>query len=949
MSATALLIRGEHPEIKRVLELLLEDWVVVTTPDSEGVEALEAHRGRVVQLIISLAPQTATTILEAVDAEWEPAADQFVLFAPTPGDTVEAVSLQRYSVQLAALEQVMTSICREVNWIALLQALRSAAEADAPRPAWAMARLERTISGRRLHGAVEHFSHGRMRDLANRFLAPARLLQLAGDTGIKDEWKGLWAQFVEEVLPAALERCGVLGLEFSSARAAVQGWLDGATLSSSEVVPQLDRIMRLMTEARLAAGERSASETAGASEALPAAGGRPAGEGESSTDVALSEAIEGPSGEAPQPTDYLVLVVDDHAAAWRPVFARLCDDLWSSRGRRIRIEFSPDGANTKRAAGAIAIPWGDYDLVILDVFLGSGRDGRKILNRVRKSFAHLPILLWTTSRDEELTAHASRANGILLKKAISWRELIEAVDTWLPEGRAKRLSLPSAFFNHTLRNEDHRRLVWDCTDWCLKQLDSFHALDGSYFRYFTDHGGRHIIKLLELLAQALRPFLEDPEETVLPSGGDEREFELLSLYLAVVFHELGMFPMRLGPKVERFEELTSDYLDDVRSLHSVRGMALLCDGEFRFWSDEEGKSLGRRMGVAPGSGAQPSADGGASLAPWAHPGNPSSTLRDSVAALVGYHARFFESMSRDEFLTWGTPKRMNRLRSPVASLSRADGEFRSALAHLQGCFPVDKPARERLRRQCALFRFVDALDIAGTRNPAEFLILNRARSAENNREYLKRQICREVSIRAGGVDVKTCAPPPQLMTVELIVNVVSAFQLVPSGERARAEESWRTVGEDLKTESVRSPWRVLGPPPGLEGKVSRGNWPRRPVAVLQRQLDAFLTATWRVVQSGDSSGSFAQELKSEKWRVLDPEGLRPRLTLEGKKLLASISALSVAGEVIAEYQAVEEADLERRIRLGRFGWAEKEDLETWKSQPPTVLTTLSEGLEHYLR
>jgi hypothetical protein len=83
--------------------------------------------------------------------------------------------------------------------------------------------------------------------------------------------------------------------------------------------------------------------------------------------------------------------------------------------------------------------------------------------------------------------------------------------------------------------------------------------------------------LWELLEQAFQPFLQDAKEALLPIDEKQRELEILGLYLAVICHELGMFPMKIGEKVEDFAILGRGYLDDVRSLHAVRGMVLLHD------------------------------------------------------------------------------------------------------------------------------------------------------------------------------------------------------------------------------------------------------------------------------------------------------------------------------------------------------------------------------------
>jgi hypothetical protein len=530
------------------------------------------------------------------------------------------------------------------------------------------------------------------------------------------------------------------------------------------------------------------------------------------------------------------------------------------------------------------------------------------------------VLLWTTSRDDEITTKASQANGILLKKTINWPDLAQAVDAWLPEGRAKRISLPSAFFNHTLRRDDYRQLVWDCTDWCLKQLDSFHALDGSYFRFFTDHGGRHIIKLLELLAQSLQPFLGASDERVLASDPAKREFELLSLYLAVVFHELGMFPMKVGGHVEDFASLTSDYLDDVRSLHAPRGMALLHDAEGSFWNDDQGRALGARLGSV------------------LRPGSSVGSLRDSIAVLVGYHARFFPSLEAGLFLSWVPSKRFENLRAPVAFLARTENVFKVALEELKKTLVEDASGYERLRRQCALFRFVDAMDIAGSRNPALFLIHNPKRGAENNREYLKRQVCASVEIKSGQVIAQMRALPPVAEKVLAALSAAQQFKLV---RRKVAEADLQAAGVAGSLPELCEPWALMREVHGLS-PTERKKRLAGSVRVLQKPLDAWLSETWKVIMGNGGSYPFTRHL--EDLGVIETGQLAPRATREGKELIASLSALSVAGEILDEYEAMIEADLDRSISLKEFLWA---DMTSWHEGPPIELTILKEGLRQY--
>jgi DNA-binding response OmpR family regulator len=766
-------------------------------------------------------------------------------------------------------------------------------------PDWAEHRIDETLEARLLYEAVSRFAHGSRGDLSNRFLAPARLLALKNPVLLgarKADWHEVWTggsgSGMKSILEIVREQ-GSRGAELAATGEPISRWFENAT---DTLTPEsLSRFMSLLTSCRMLAGEASKAEG-------------------------------GIIGQAPEPLlcenekrPFRILVVDDHAHAWRPVFQELKSEL-EATAHPTEIWFSLDGRRlTDGQSLAANVQYDEFDLVILDVLLDSKEDGHDLLAEIRRSFAQRPVLLWTTSRDEELTAKASRANGILLKKTLQWDVLVRAVTIWLRKGRADRTSsLPNPFFNDAIRNQNHRDLLQSLTDWCLKQLDSFHALDGSYFRYFTDHGGRHIVKLLGLLEKALAPFLLGDGKLV-STDRAEREFELLSLYVAVVSHELGMFPMRVGARVdgdaitggrvENFSVVGNEYLNDVRSLHAPRGMVLLADETGRFWSDEDGRFLGKQMQMIR------------------YPRNDSVDLAKAVSVVVGYHSRCLVELDQKSFLTW-TPEaraRIERLGAVTPSLQPAGTLFEEMLKGLHQAIKGTDPAySERLRRQCALFRFVDAIDMDASRNPAQFLILSPQRSAAQNRENLKRQVCRSVEIIQGQVDIDVSAAVPD---AEMLSAVLGEAQTVKAIDKLGSDDiaAVSSFKEFLKGSTQWSPWDETH---------------RNAVRAIQRPLDEWLRIAWSVLMGVPTKDSVLNHLNQI---GIDAGGSSVHVKGSAWEFLASLTALAMAGEVLAEYQAVEDADLARRLRLGKFGW------RPWDGgQIPKELTVLGpEALEQY--
>lgn len=736
--------------------------------------------------------------------------------------------------------------------------------------------IRRYVEAIALQESIKVFSHGSNGDVVNGFLAPARLL---GDEGERSQqrktWESYWQPFTEKVL--TVENADFeLGRELAEACGPIGRWIksegqEEEALNDSD----LERVMMLLTQIRTLSDQRSRI----------------------SSNSPAETGVLGPLGEE---GGFKLLVVDDHAKTWYPVFELLLQELRRKLERDLKIDLSIDGKFLADAEQKDVF-FGSYDLVLLDVFLGQDR-GTGILEELRRDFSQLPVLLWTTSRDEEITGAAQLANGILLKKTVTRDAMIKILAQWLPRGRALRSkTLPNPFFHHTIQSPDLRELAVDYHEWCLKQLDSFHALDGSFFRFFTDHGGRHIVKLWDLLEKAIEPFLHR-DETLFPSARAprEREIEITGLYLAVICHELGMFPMRVGEKVEDFANLPKEYLHDVRSLHAVRGMVLIVDGIGEHWNDIRGKELGNRLHS-----------------------ESFGELAFRLAALVGYHARVFKSLSGAPFLglDGDSPSqdpqhlldleaRINKLKAPSATPFRSGQEFEDALKSIAGKF-ADETARERLRKQCALFRFVDALDVSFTRNPPEFLSLNGKLPFKQYRENLKREVCAKAEIVDGNVKAEMRVERPEVGQIQEIISYLSSSKIGNGEANQRANEA-------LKNGSVVSyPWK---PAAGDDGSFAWSNddLETSSAVCLQEPLDEWLERVWMLIVDGDGHSDFHQHLRE--LGILDPNAQDPTLTRKGAELIASVTALSVAGELLDEYRAIVEAGLEMRLVIEEEGW-----------------------------
>lgn len=578
---------------------------------------------------------------------------------------------------------------------------------------------------------------------------------------------------------------------------------------------------------------------------------------------------------------YKVLLVDDHAFSWRPVMKCVARELSREIGT-VAVYFCSDGKNITDAGGVsqeLLSGLSEFDLVILDIYMGAAPGGLALLQHIRKNNDRLPIIIWTSSMEAENPAQAALANGFVFKKTATVESISEICRRWLPIGRSRRrAALANPFFDHVIRDERHRDLLMYAADWCLKQMDSFHALDGEYFRYFTDHGGRHLVKLLGILEYVLAPFLLSTKtDGPLPTDDTERATVFFLLYLAVLTHEVGMFPLRINGRTERFESAGSTYLDDVRTLHAVRGMVLLADDTYGYWPDREGENIARMLDDI----------------------DPTKALRKRLAVLVGYHARFLQSLREEDFLKWTAQagqKFRQRIRSHSPFLVSEAACFEGVVASLHSFLPCGT-AREALRKQCALFRLADALDVTASRNPADFLIVEGIRHVGHFVETLKRQLCANLDIDGGRISLNLLADCPRLNQIENITNAVLYGARLAELNVAEPELRQRIELAVKKPDQ----WRAYSL-----------------LKEYQKAFDNWLATLWHVIMRGEIRNDCLEYMVRE--RILCAVGFRYAMTEAGHRLAAMLAGLSVAVEILTEYQAIEEAGLNDAIKPVAIYW-----------------------------
>ena len=603
--------------------------------------------------------------------------------------------------------------------------------------------LCQTIHASNVFDLLKSFSHGGKNDITNRFLAPTRILlqeisdlrqliQKFAENGWGEEIRNTIHEFNEFVIKEINDDknniYGIIGQEIKYAFEAIKEKYDSQSFNDDgSLLNRIEQLMMLLSECRIFSGEQ------------------------------IDESSGRKEGEAPEPIvkvekqgiPYRILVIDDDAASWRPVLAIVADNI----GENVCIEFSVNAETVNLDESGEEIPiqkvMADYDLILLDIYL-PGKKGTRILKEFRDCVHGIPVILWTTSVDAELSAEASLANGYLFKKNTSVEQIKNTIASWLHPGQSRRrISLPNPFFDHMIRTSKLRECALEFTNWCLKFMDSFHALDSKYYRFFNDHSGRHLINLLAIIEKLLRPFLfeksgfvQNYNEKPIPLFSDDsetREQEILALYIAILCHEMGMFSM----PGENFDSATKDDLISVRKQHALRSLLILSKDEYK---TKEFQGLFKNLRVATGLNAE--------------------YIISVIAVLSAYHGRLL-SLKVKDFL-----KIRNANKGKLPDPGSLDNHRHITLVdqkmmQIKGCLKkhnrilVKVNSVDRLRRLCALFRFADAIDVDCTRIPADFLLHHQARSIKDDCENLKRQVVKEISIDRGCVTISFNAPMPK--------------------------------------------------------------------------------------------------------------------------------------------------------------------------------------------
>ncbi len=693
----------------------------------------------------------------------------------------------------------------------------------------AQVRAYRSACARNLIAFLKRFTHSAKHDITNTLFGPLRMMTIA-DSADKLEatwWETAtknWKIFRE--LPYQIEKkvseFGDIGFELSETIKELHSFLDPA-IKKDLPIELIDSILLLLTEIRKEAGHKPDTP--------------------SNTDRIRLNPI--PMDQDISPEAYRILVVDDCAISWYPVLNLVANLIEEKIGQAVTIEFSDDGDEVYSSNGVEDLyqylP--DYDLVLLDIYL-PGKKGTEILSKIRDRSLSIPVIMWTTSQDEELPSESVTANGFLFKKTTTCEKIAETICKWLPSGSGKRIiSLPNPFFDHNIRTKEIRDCAISFTHYCLKLLDSFHALDDRYFKFFNDHGGRHFIGILGILEKLIRPLMF--ETSLFSEDQKEREIEILCLYVGVLCHELGMFPM----KTENYQQFSGDDLFIARKQHALRGLKILANDNEQ--TPEFNMLMEKLQEIAGPFG------------------------RAAVVLITAYHSRVL-NLKEDHFLTLkkATEKiKKQKYRSSIAiDIRDVRKNLNTAKNLLQMNASANQPKVDRLRRLCAVFRFADALDIDHTRIPADFLLHHEARSVLDDRENFKRQILENVSIDRGKVNLFFNVTEPKHHKLLDWLESVDKKQFEKCGI--------------IDKQMLTHPWK--------ENK-------RRKVKRIQKNLDLILETYFK---------------KSD--RDTDDECI---------KALGWATAISVCGELIDEYKAIEDNKLVDKIQLGKVCWAREEKFE----------------------
>lgn len=747
--------------------------------------------------------------------------------------------------------------------------------------------LMRSIQAAAVYRLISDFSHNSRADITNTLLAPARMLALDSDDGWAKA-QSLWenggadkcCEFKKKVMNAHLanpeegQLYGAIGFALCDAMANVMNAFYDPNKESAKLATCLQHLMAVMTECRVAAGAKTPPTQKAASSQT------------ASPDVAPIRMGEA-SGR--------ILVVDDHIEYWRPVLEEVAIKM-KNNGSPVEIELSCDAQyidNDKKILLGPRLP--EYDLVLLDIYLGD-HNGIDLLKTIRGAIMHLPVLLWTTSMEIELPAEAAQANGFLLKKRATIDDIVRVITVWLDRGSSQRLwSLPSPFFNHTIRTRELRETALAFTKWTLRYMDCFHAVDHFFFRYFNDHGGRHILGVLDTVAKLLRPFLFD--ETLFKEHS--REHTLFCLYIAVLCHEYGMFPIYKtdkGGSNATAIPTEQDWarVDAFRKLHAMRGMLMLLA------TQKDAKKEHTVSGL------------------WTYLAELDNVVgeegRAAVALLVGYHQRCFSIAAAERSAYDDAGQLASENTGAIKKICRAADSFPDVpwvkvddifkkTADAWESTVRDKEALLRFRKLCAILRFADALDVDHTRIPAEFLLADSdKRRPMQDQEDCKRQVLKAVDIDRGCVTLSFFSVEPSDEVKSILIKYAKkTFKLCERIKRRPDDKE----SEDLS--------KLLEDIQNIDFDIIRlCEWHKYYAAPFKRIECADLDKTCEAFLKACLQSYFTCKKVSLILSFLDNEEL--------KQVLAVAAAILVILEIKDEYKAIKETGLTEHIQLSNVIW-----------------------------
>lgn len=790
---------------------------------------------------------------------------------------------------------------------------------------WKRHRLLQLLQSRLLYSLLSRFGHNAKADITNRFLAPVRMLLHARKVPeVKIVWEsvctttesipGIFAMFQGEVCNQIQkdkdELYGQLGkmiCGYAQELIDCLNVLEFDEYSRQNAIKWLDQMMSLLTECRQMAGIKIRTNIRDTSD---------------NRDNVASDITK----YAGRSTGRRVLIIDDDAKSWLSVLKQIKTKIEIKFDSEIEICVSED-ANTYQTIdvstdvlteshGSVERGLPDFDLLLLDVYLGN-EYGLDILKRIRSRIMHLPVILWTTSSDKELPSQAALANGFIFKKTATINSIADLISSWLSIGRSQRLwSLPNPFFDHALRDPNLREVALAFTKWTLRYMDCFHAIDHFYFRYFNDHGGRHILGVLDTAAKLLRPFLF--ENSLLSKDADTRNKQLFCLYIAILCHEFGMFPIYKGetPLSNKQPDNTKYWkqMESMRKLHGIRGMLMLMSDFDNSSSQFNVEGLGNYLGYLNNIDAKEVVR---------------NDCRAVIALLVGYHQRCLDLSATElncyadetifEEKNGGKDDKSAKSKIEKAETATTKGKnwtdwiavkksitstWRQAVDFSGSIWDINS-----IRRLCAILRFADALDVDHTRVPADFILNDTARRAMQDVEDCKRQVLSSVEIDQGIISLQFFAGEhPEWLTKCLAFASTYIHEIKKETLNAKDREDFLLLTRNTKAED-KPVFKALLDHAELYGgeanvlELINNPWDENEHI---ENIDKLLKGCLQV---------YFLCLKSEL-------SIFPSEEVEAS--MSKAAALLVVIEIKSEYEAIKKVELDDHIRLDKnLGWSGK--------------------------